>query len=180
MRALFLDRDGVINIDHRYVASRERFEFMPAIFQLARAAKAKGFTLFVVANQAGIARGLFSEEDFAHLMQWVRGEFERHGAAIAEVYHCPRHPEFGPQHLRIRCGRRKPAPGLLLRAEREHGVDMGASGSVGDKETDMLAGLRAGVGSLIWVGGERPDPRWMIVASLADAASVLPEGGSES
>ena len=173
MRALFLDRDGVINIDYGYVGSRERFDFFPGIFELTRAAKARGLAIFIVTNQAGIARGLFTEDDFACLMKWVLGEFAQAGTPITGCYHCPHHPDFGLDHLRIRCDCRKPQPGLLLRASREHDVDMAGSVMVGDKEGDMLAGHAAGVGTLILLGGAQTDPRWKNAASLEEVAAML-------
>ncbi len=145
-RALFLDRDGVINVDHGYVGTRDRFEFIPGIFELCATARSRGFLPIVVTNQAGIGRGRFSEEDFAALTDWMCAAFAERGAAIAAVYHCPHHPEFGRGRYRADCPDRKPRPGMLLRAARDHDVDLARSVFVGDRESDMLAGRDAGVG----------------------------------
>ena len=173
MRALFLDRDGVVNVDHGYVASKDRFEFLPGIFDLTRTAVEQGFATFIVTNQAGIARGLYTEQDFARLMEWVCAEFERAGGPIVKVYHCPHHPDFGPEGLRVRCECRKPRPGLLLAAAEEFGLDMSASIMVGDKESDMLAGDAAGVGALVLLGGARADSRWINASSFSEIAALV-------
>ena len=177
MRALFLDRDGVINVNHGHVGTRDRFEFIPGVFDMARAAVAQGYGLFVVTNQAGIARGLYSEADFSNLMEWVCHEFAQHAAPVIKVYHCPHHPEVGPPGLRMKCSCRKPAPGLLLRAASEFDIDLAASVMLGDSETDMLAGRQAGVGSLILVGGHA-GPYWSGASSMADVTGMLESLGA--
>ena len=177
MRALFLDRDGVINVDYGYVSSRDRFEFIEGVFDMARSAVSQGYSLFVITNQAGIARGLYSEEDFQKLMDWVSSEFAKHGAPIFKVYHCPHHPEYPTDGVPTYCGCRKPAPGLLLRAAHEFNIDLVSSMMIGDKETDMLAGLAAGVGSLVLFGTGSGDHRWRRAASMADIYVLLSNKG---
>jgi D-glycero-D-manno-heptose 1,7-bisphosphate phosphatase len=174
MRALFLDRDGVVNIDFGHVGTRERFVFMPDIFDLARAARAAGFEIIIVTNQAGIARGLYTEQDFRVLMDWVGDAFDRAGAPLRGVYHCPHHPTHGLGDLRIACSCRKPMPGLLLTAARAFSIDMPASIMIGDKESDMHAGHRAGVGTLFLLGEGPQDRRWRQVTSLRDVIDDLP------
>lgn len=125
-RALFLDRDGVINTDHGYVYRPEHFEFMPGIFDLCREARAQGYLLFVITNQAGIGRGLYTEDDFHALTRWMRGEFEREGCPIDEVYFCPVHPQHGLGEYRRESSRRKPNPGMILDAKEAFDVDLAA------------------------------------------------------
>ncbi len=173
MRALFLDRDGVINVDHGHVGTRDRFDFMPGVFDMARTAVTLGYGLFIVTNQAGIARGLYSEADFKRLMEWVAAEFEERGAPIMNVYHCPHHPEHGSLGLHGACDCRKPEPGMLLAAARAFSIDMEASILLGDKKSDMLAGVAAGVGSLILMGRGPVDPRWSCVPSMAEVERML-------
>ncbi len=136
-KALFLDRDGVVNIDKGYVFRREDIEFVQGIFELCRYAKQNRYLLIVVTNQSGIARGFYSEEQFQMLMAWMKGVFESEGCPIDAVYHCPyldNHPM------------RKPNPGMILQAASDFNLDLGASILIGDKLTDIEAAERAGVG----------------------------------
>jgi D-glycero-D-manno-heptose 1,7-bisphosphate phosphatase len=148
-RALFLDRDGVINRDHAYVHTIEDFEFIGGIFELARAATERDYALIVVTNQAGIGRGLYAETQFHALTAWMLERFEENGARIAGVYFCPHHPTHGIGTYSRACDCRKPQPGMLLAAQREHDLDLGASLLVGDKWSDIDAGIRAGVGTTL-------------------------------
>src|SRR5262245_454089 len=121
--ALFLDRDGVINIDRAYVHRREDFTFQEGIFELCRAAQELGYLLIVVTNQAGIARGYYTEADFANLTAWMRGEFAARDICIAGVYYCPYHPTEGIGAYRQDSPDRKPNPGMLYRARADFGLD---------------------------------------------------------
>ena len=134
--ALFLDRDGVINVDRGYVVKQEDFEFYPGIFELCRIAKSLGYLIFVVTNQSGIERGYYTEQNFLKLNDWMCTVFKAHGADIDKVYYCP----F------LYSTDRKPMPGMILRAAQEFDVDLSRSVLVGDKETDIQAGISAGVG----------------------------------
>lgn len=144
-RALFLDRDGVINLDYGYVSNRKDFIFVDGIFDLCRHAKQNGFLIIVVTNQAGIGRGYYSEDDFNSLTDWMCGEFIKEGAAIDRVYYCPSHPEHGMGKYRVDSVFRKPGPGMILQAVEELNVDLGRAVLVGDKESDIMAGLAAKV-----------------------------------
>lgn len=144
--ALFLDRDGVINIDHAYVCKPENFEFVDGIFELCRTAKRLGYLIFVVTNQAGIGRGYYTEQDFLKLTDWMCGIFKTHGINIDEVYFCPFHPEHGVGYYKMDSPCRKPAPGMIHQAAKVFDVDLTRSVLVGDKETDIQAGVAAGVG----------------------------------
>ncbi|MBC7993952.1 MAG: HAD family hydrolase [Rhizobacter sp.] len=144
--ALFLDRDGVINIDHAYVHRREDFDFVEGIFDLCRLAHERGYLIFVVTNQAGIGRGKYTEQDFHALTDWMCEVFRAEGAPITRVYFCPFHAEHGVGAYKLDSPFRKPNPGMILQAEQEFGVDLAASVLVGDTETDIQAGVRAGIG----------------------------------
>ncbi|WP_175966658.1 D-glycero-alpha-D-manno-heptose-1,7-bisphosphate 7-phosphatase [Burkholderia sp. BCC0322] len=150
-RALFLDRDGVINRDDGYVFEIEKFVFLEGVFELARAAKALGYLGVVVTNQAGIGRGYYSEADFCRLSDWMKGVFATEGAPIDRVYFCPTHPEHGVGRYKVESEFRKPNPGMILAAQRDFDLDLGASLLVGDKESDIQAGLTAGVGTTLLV-----------------------------
>jgi D-glycero-D-manno-heptose 1,7-bisphosphate phosphatase len=139
-KALFLDRDGVINIDHGYVYKIEDFEFVEGIFQFAKEFYSRGFQVFVVTNQSGIARGYYSEDDFRKISDFVESKFLQNGVKISKTYHCPCHPDYSEE-----CECRKPKPTMLLQAKDEFGVDLSQSLFVGDNESDIEAGKRAGV-----------------------------------
>jgi D-glycero-D-manno-heptose 1,7-bisphosphate phosphatase len=146
-KALFLDRDGVINLDHGYVCRVEQFEWLEGVFDTVRAAAAGGLLTIVVTNQAGIARGYYTEAAFRQLTDWMLATFAASGAPVTAVYHCPYHPDgIGPYRVADHPDR-KPNPGMLLRAAREHDLDLGSSLLAGDQETDVEAGIRAGVGA---------------------------------
>ena len=153
-RALFLDRDGVINVDHGYVHTPAQTTFKDGIFTLCKAAHANGYVVVVVTNQAGIARGKYSDAQFIAYTQWMHGEFQRHGTPLLATYYCPHHPDGQPGVYRIVCPCRKPAPGMLLGAAEEFGLGLQDSLLIGDQLTDMAAAKSAGVGNTILLGGD--------------------------
>jgi D-glycero-D-manno-heptose 1,7-bisphosphate phosphatase len=144
-RALFLDRDGVINVDHAYVFRKEDFQFNEGIFELCWEAKSRGYSIVVVTNQAGIARGYYSEDDFQKLTDWMTGVFDAKRCQIDAVYFCPYHPEHGVGVYKRDSNLRKPKPGMILRAAIDLNIDLGESLLIGDKLTDIQAGLTAGI-----------------------------------
>lgn len=153
-RALFLDRDGVINVDHGYVCSPDRTEFVDGIFELVEAANALDFSVVVATNQAGIARGYYTEADFRAYMDWMHGVFRVHDAHLDALYFCPHHPVHGRGEYLRDCDCRKPKPGMLLCARRDLGLDLGMSLLIGDKPSDLEAGRTAGVGSNLLLGSD--------------------------
>src|SRR5689334_1950744 len=148
-KALFLDRDGVINIERGYVHSQADFVFQEGIFELCRAAESLGYLLVVVTNQAGIARGYYSEDEFLALTDWMNRRFADQQVNIARVYYCPYHPVYGIGKYKVDSPDRKPRPGLIFRAAKDFGLDLRSSVLVGDTGSDIKAGLDAGVGTLI-------------------------------
>ena len=141
MKAAFLDRDGVINVDYGYVNKIEDFEFKEGIFELLEVLQDMGFTLFVVTNQSGIARGYYSLEDFKKLTIYMLDEFKKRGIDIKEVAYCPHHPDITGE-----CNCRKPKPGMILDLAKKYGVNLKESILIGDKQSDIEAALNAGVG----------------------------------
>lgn len=154
--ALFLDRDGVINREKDYVHRKEDFEFIDGVFAACRKARALGYKIVVITNQAGIARGFYSEADFHALTDWMLECLSRQGAVIDGVYFCPHHPTAGVGEYLKQCDCRKPEPGLILQAAREFDLDLEASVIVGDKLSDIAAGINAGVGVHILVRSGHP------------------------
>jgi D-glycero-D-manno-heptose 1,7-bisphosphate phosphatase len=174
-RALFLDRDGVINVDHGYVHRIDSFEFMPGIFELARFAVRKlGWPVIVVTNQAGIGRGLFDEAAFAALTRWMCERFAAEAAPLTKVYHCPYHPEFGVGEYRLDHPWRKPHPGMILQAAKDFALDLAGSALIGDKPSDIAAATAAGVGLRILLGGAAGLPGEPLAArDLEQALAIL-------
>lgn len=148
-RALFLDRDGVINVEKNYVHRIEDFEFMPGIFELCSTARERGLALVVVTNQAGIGRGYYTEAEYQRLTAWMLGEFRARGIPLDAVHHCPYHPTAGIGDYRRESFDRKPNPGMLLKARDALGLDLPRSVLIGDKPSDIAAGRAAGVGHLL-------------------------------
>jgi D-glycero-D-manno-heptose 1,7-bisphosphate phosphatase len=146
-RALFLDRDGVINVNHGYVHTRESFDFIEGIFELACFAAAQRYLIIVVTNQAGIGRGFYTEEQFQLLNKWMSKKFMDVGAPISHVYFSPYHPTDGKGEYLKDDFSRKPNPGMLLEAQKDFSIDLSHSVLIGDSTSDIVAGNVAGVGT---------------------------------
>lgn len=153
-KALFLDRDGVVNTDFGYVHKKCDFEFIPGIFELVRRAEHLGYLIFVVTNQAGIGRGFYSEDQFNELTAWMLNIFEREFCHISEVYYSPFHPTEGIGIYKKNDHSRKPNPGMILQAVRSWDLSPSRSIMVGDNESDMEAAFRADLGQRILVDKE--------------------------
>jgi D-glycero-D-manno-heptose 1,7-bisphosphate phosphatase len=166
-RALLLDRDGVINVDHGYVHTIDRFDPVPGIFALGRRAHDLGYRLVVVTNQSGIARGLYSEAQYQELTRWMGRRFAAEGAPLAGVLHSPFHTEGVLAEYRRDSFWRKPAPGMLLEASVRLGLDLGASLLIGDHARDLEAARRAGVGKRVFMGVPPADAD-LTVTGLSD------------
>jgi D-glycero-D-manno-heptose 1,7-bisphosphate phosphatase len=156
-KALFLDRDGIINVDHGYVYKKENFEFVEGIFDLCRIAVENGYEIIVITNQAGIARGYYSIEDFNILTQWMKEEFLQRLIPINSVYFCPHHPTKGTDVYTMTCKCRKPEPGMILRAQQEQDIKLIDSIFVGDKISDIQAAQLAGIEKRILINSQYED-----------------------
>jgi D-glycero-D-manno-heptose 1,7-bisphosphate phosphatase len=152
-RAVFLDRDGVLNQDRGHVSRPEDFEWMPGVMHALRALQRAGWALVVTTNQSGIARGLYGPAEYENLTAWMHSELALHGVTLDGVYHCPHLPDAPLAAWRRHCDCRKPAPGMLRRAARDLDLDLCACVMVGDKPSDMLAGRAAGVAACIRIAG---------------------------
>lgn len=175
-KALFLDRDGVINVERGYVHCRESFEFIPGIFELCRAAQSLGYLLVVATNQAGIARGYYSESDFNDLTDWMMAQFKERQVSLTRLYYCPYHPVFGVGPYKYDSLDRKPNPGMLMRAQSDLDLDLESSVLIGDKPSDIQAACAAGVGTRILLSSEgakceRDETSCYVYSSLDDVRS---------
>ncbi|MBN1925472.1 MAG: HAD family hydrolase [Prolixibacteraceae bacterium] len=139
-KALFLDRDGVINEEVNYLHKIEDFVFIEEIFPVCKFYSEHGFILIVITNQAGIAKGIYTETEYEILTRWMLAEFSKKGITIEKVYHCPHHPDYSGE-----CDCRKPKPGLILKAGKEFNINFKKSLLIGDKLSDIEAGLNAGI-----------------------------------
>lgn len=155
--AAFLDRDGVINVDVGYPHRPEDFRFIDGAPQAIRVLNRDGYKVIVVTNQSGVARGLFDEAAVKRFHDHMRSELSRHGAFVDAIYVCPYHPDGQVEHYRVDHPDRKPAPGMLLRAGRDHHIDFSCSFMVGDKESDMQAARAAGVRGYLFTSGNLAD-----------------------
>lgn len=150
-KALFLDRDGVINVDHGHVGKVEDFDFIDGIFELCQKAQNKGYLIIIVTNQAGIAKGYYTEEQFLKLTNWLENEFKKKGVHITKTYYCPYHIDAKIAKYKKDSPDRKPNPGMLLKAIDEFNIDPKKSILIGDKESDIEAGKRSGIKNNIYL-----------------------------
>jgi D-glycero-D-manno-heptose 1,7-bisphosphate phosphatase len=145
-RAVFLDRDGTLNVEKHYLFRVEDWEWIPDSIEALRLLTELGYELVVVTNQAGIARGYYTAADVDHLHRFVADDLASHGLAVAGFYHCPHHPDFGDVH---QCDCRKPRAGMLRAAAADLNIDLSRSWMVGDKFIDVEAGRKAGTHSIL-------------------------------
>ncbi|HDU8625575.1 D-glycero-beta-D-manno-heptose 1,7-bisphosphate 7-phosphatase [Morganella morganii subsp. morganii] len=177
--AVFLDRDGTINVDTGYLHEIDDFQFIENAIEAMQAIKQMGYALIIVTNQSGIARGMFTEDQFMHLTEWMDWSLADRGVDLDGIYYCPHHPEGTVEEFRQECNCRKPAPGMLLDAQKFLKIDMSNSYMVGDKLDDMLAGRAAEVGTTVLVRTGKPVTEDaevaadMVINSIADLPALL-------
>ena len=144
-KALFLDRDGVINVDHGYVYQIENFEFTKGIFELLHLFIAKNYKLFIVTNQSGIGRGYYTEDDFSNLTKIMLNEFKKNKITIEDVQYCTHAPED-------KCNCRKPATGMIDNIVSKYQIDLKNSWLIGDKQSDVDLAYNASIKNTIAIG----------------------------
>lgn len=147
--AVFLDRDGTINVEKEYLYKIEDFEYMEGAVEGLRQLQNWGYILVIVTNQSGIARGYYGEEDFWKLTDWMLFDMETRGIHITGVYVCPHHPEGKIKKYRKNCDCRKPKTGLFYQAARDCGIDFSKSIAVGDKMRDLMICRETGMNGFL-------------------------------
>ena len=145
-KALFLDRDGVINVNHGYVFRKNEFDFIDGIFELALKARNAGYIIVIVTNQSGIARNYYQESDFKKLTRWLEHQFWKKGIKIQQTLHCPHHPKFSRP-----CTCRKPRIGMITKATRQFNINLNQSIMVGDSLSDMQCAQRAQIKTRVFL-----------------------------
>lgn len=144
-KAVFLDRDGVINVEVDYVYKIEDFIFIEKTFEALKIIQDKGYQIVIVTNQSGIGRGYYTEEQFHVLTDWMLERFKEQGIKVASVYYCPHHPKNGIGVYKVDCECRKPKPGMILKAQKDLDIDLEQSYIIGDKISDVQSGIAAGI-----------------------------------
>uniref|UniRef100_UPI0040482465 D-glycero-alpha-D-manno-heptose-1,7-bisphosphate 7-phosphatase n=1 Tax=Cyanobium sp. TaxID=2164130 RepID=UPI0040482465 len=177
-KALFLDRDGVVNADTGYVFKEEHIAFVPGIFDLCREANLKGYRIIIITNQAGIARGYYSEEKFMKLMYWMKERLQKEGCLIDDVLFCPYHKQGTIKRYRKDSYMRKPNPGMLYEGAIRNDVRLDKSILIGDQISDLMAGKRAKIGKVFWLSGDESTEKWQYCRfkSISEIRKVIWEG----
>lgn len=152
-KAAFLDRDGVLNEDVGYVGTVERFKWMPGAIETVHLLRRRGFLVFVVTNQSGVARGFFDEAAVEELHAHMQRELKLNGTEIDAFRFCPHLPNATRKAYRLECTCRKPAPGLLLDLVKDYDVETADSFLIGDKDSDLAAAAAAGISGFKFTGG---------------------------
>ena len=151
IKTIFLDRDGVVNKEVRYLYKLSDFEFIDGIFDACHYFQKLDYEIVIVTNQSGIARGYYNENDYLKLTEWMLGQFNDNGINILDTFHCPHSPEST-------CNCRKPKPGMLIEAKYKYNISMKDSWMIGDSESDIKAANAAGISKTILVrSGHRVD-----------------------
>jgi D-glycero-D-manno-heptose 1,7-bisphosphate phosphatase len=173
-RALFLDRDGVINKEVNYLHKIEDFEILPGVVPVLKTAQQKGFLIIIVTNQAGIAKGYYTEEEYRILEKHIENFFKKEGVHIDATYFCPHHPDGKGKYKRV-CDCRKPGIGMIQQAAQDFGeIDFSQSILVGDKESDIESGINAGIGRVILVrSGHAIDEDNTLATEIIDGLGAL-------
>ena len=170
--AVFLDRDGVLNLDTDFLHRPEDVIWLPGAREAVRLLNRRGYLVFVVTNQSGVARGLFTEADVATLHHWMQGELAKLGAHVDAFFVCPHHPEAPLPEYRRACACRKPAPGMIEQACRDWPVDRRHSLLIGDKDRDVEAARRAGIPGHLYREGDNLED---MVRGLLDRRAGAPQ-----
>ena len=171
IKTIFLDRDGVIDVEKNYLYKIEDFEFIRGVFSTCLYLRKLGYEIIIVTNQSGISRNFYSENDFKALTFWMKNKFSANGVEILDVFYCPHSPIEN-------CNCRKPKPGMLIKAKNKYCIDMENSWLIGDKEVDISAANNANIKNHILVRSghiidEKNSNAKYIINSINDLRQVI-------
>ena len=156
-KAIFLDRDGTINVEKNYLYRIEDFEFLPGVVDALRQLQRAGYLLIIVTNQSGIGRGYYSEDDFLKLNDWMGSTLKEQGVTISDVYYCPHLPNAQIEKYRKICNCRKPLLGMYEQAICDHDIDLSKSYAIGDKIRDCTICERTACHGFLIGYNEKPE-----------------------
>ncbi len=182
-KAIFLDRDGTINVEKHYLYKREDFEFLPGVIEALKKLQAAGYILIIVTNQSGIGRGYYTEKDFKILNNWMLSELRNQGILIEDVYYCPHLPDAEVIEYRKDCECRKPKLGMYRQAIRDHQIQVSQSFTIGDKIRDCEICHKTNCKGFLIGTNEKPEviekvktgkyERIRYAVNLAEAAEMI-------
>lgn len=173
-KAVFLDRDGTINLDKHYLYRKEEFEFLPGAIEGMKKLQDMGYLLIIITNQSGIARGYYSEQQYKDLEQWMVGELEMAGVHVSGIYYCPHLPVASVNEYAVSCECRKPGLGLFAKAIQEHDIDVKKSIAIGDKLRDLeICKNGKTKGFLVYSKEKRTDNLVYIEGGISEAADMI-------
>ena len=167
-KALFLDRDGIINIDYGYVHHKDQFKFTEDIFTFLKLFQKKDYLFFIVTNQSGIGRGYYSEIDFQKLTIWMNEQFQNKSIHISKVSHCPHTPD-------AQCQCRKPHIGMIEDIIEHYDINLNESWMIGDKQSDIDFAQNAKIKHTIAIGKRKIEKAEYIFTSITECTHFLEE-----
>ena len=189
-RAVFIDRDGTISEEVGYINHVSRFRLFPYAASAIKHLNENGWLAIVITNQAGVARGYFSEDTIHAVHKAMTNELKRNGAQLDAIYYCAHHPSVGEPPYRLDCDCRKPKPGLISRAVKDFGINLEESWMVGDRYSDVELARNAGINSMFVMSGygrgewEHQRPNWteqpdLVAEDLLGAVRLIVSGSVE-
>ena len=152
-KAVFFDRDGTLNEEVHYLHKIEDFKWIEGAIDAIKYCNDNGYLAIVITNQSGVARGYYPESDIMKLYDWMNDDLAKHGAHLDGIYYCPHHPTGTVKEYAIECDCRKPKPGMLFKAQKDHNIDLRSSYLIGDSARDVECAKATGVKGIRYVGG---------------------------
>jgi len=171
-KAVFFDRDGVINIDYGFVGQIDKFDIIRGVPQALHSFKELGYLLILVTNQSGIARGRYTEADFHRVTAFMQANLSLYDACFDGIYFCPHHPNADLPQYRENCACRKPKSGMLIKAASDFNISLRDSILIGDHASDLIAGRNAGVTRLFLVGDHQESEKLKINDIICEQSLV--------